>query len=162
MDRVRKGVPIVLIDAGIHLLQPLHVDDAGSAVDAILCNTACFGNVYNVCGPTAGLTRRYYEVIAEALGVSLQVLSIAGDIWVAARPDQVSFVRHRVYSLERIREDTGWFPTITMETSVRRTVADILARGEAAPYVPSQAEEQLVASLSRHSTEIREILASLG
>ncbi|HOF61528.1 MAG TPA: NAD-dependent epimerase/dehydratase family protein [Candidatus Latescibacteria bacterium] len=162
IDRVRKGVPVVLIDAGIHLLQPLHVDDAGDAVNAILCNTACFGKVYNVCGPVAGLTRRYYEVIAETLGVPLQILSIAGDIWVAARPDQVSFARHRVYSLERIHRDTGWFPAITMETSVRRTVADILARGEDVPYVPSQAEERLLAALSRHSTEIGGILASLG
>ena len=159
IDRLRKRVPVVLVDAGTHLLQPLHVDDAGTAIDAILGNTRTFGKVYNVCGALPGLTRRYYEVIGETLDVPLQVRSIPGDLWVGARPDQVSFVRHRVYDLSKINRDTGWRPAIGMEECVRRTVHDVINRGEDAAYVPSDWDEELLRFLEDQNRELSRLLA---
>jgi nucleoside-diphosphate-sugar epimerase len=162
IERIREGIPVALIDAGTYLLQPLHVDDAGDAISAIIGNANTLGKRYNLAGASFAPTSDYYKAVADLLGVSLRSVSVPGDVWLAIRPDQVSFVRHRVYDLSRLLRDTGWSPTVTMEESVRRTVRDILDRGANARFQMTAAEEKLLNLLDKSADDMRNALSELA
>ena len=160
LDRLRQGVPVVLIDAGTYILQPLHVDDAGDAIAAAMGCEACFGSAYNLMSVTAAPTREYYELIARELGVRLDVLSVPGDAWLAAFPDQASFARHRIYDLGSIERDSGWAPRVTLDEAVGRTYREIVERGEDAPYAQTAEERAVLGALERGSDALAEALAA--
>ena len=58
-------------------------------------------------------TRRYYEVIAQAVGAELRVRSLPSAAYAAAWPEKAPFAYHRVYSVEKLaayaQEDNGKF-----------------------------------------------------
>src|SRR5579859_419640 len=71
--RLRRGEPIVLLDGGALLIQPADRCDIARASLAVLQTPNTIARAYNVAGPEAVTTRRYYEIIAEALEVPLTV-----------------------------------------------------------------------------------------
>jgi len=154
MSRLRQGVPVVLVDAGTYLIQPLHVDDGGDAIAAVLGREACFGRAYNLTSADAVTTREYYELVAREAGVALPMLSIPGDLWLRVRPDHVSYVRHRMYDLGALARDAGWRPRIGIDEAIARTARDIIRRGEDEPYVHAPAEAALVTALQKDGDNV--------
>ena len=153
IDRLRKGVPVVLIDAGIWLLALVHVDDAGDAIGAVLGNDRCLGKAYNMVSDTMS-TRHYYDAVAAELGVELRTLSLPGDTWLRANPDAVSFTRHRMYDLSRLKLDAGWEPRVTFEDAVARTSRAIIERDGVEPYLEAPAERAVIDALERGETDV--------
>ena len=58
LERLRRGEPIVLLDGGALLIQPIVHRDIAAAALACLGRAATHGRAYNVAGPDAITTRR--------------------------------------------------------------------------------------------------------
>ena len=159
IDRIRRGAPVVLIEGGEYILQPLHVDDAGDAIHAVLGNDRCFGKPYNLVSRTAIPTKTYYELIARELGVELTALSLPSSVWLDTFPDQASYMRHRVYDLSRMRIDAGWEPKIEIEDAIHRTVQALLAQGDVEPYREDPNEAAVMNALETNNEQLRGLLA---
>ena len=159
IDRIRRGAPVVLIEGGEYILQPLHVDDAGDAIHAVLGNDRCFGTPYNLMSRTAIPTKTYYELIARELGVELTALSLPSDVWLDVFPDQASYMRHRIYDLSRIRNDAGWKPKVEIEDAIHRTVHALLAQGDVEPYREDPNEAAVMNALETNNEQLRGLLA---
>ncbi len=157
--RLRRGEPIVLLDGGALLIQPVDRADIAAACLAVLTTPATAGQAYNMAGPEAVPTRRYYELIAGLLGVELRVVSLPSDVYLAAYPDRVSFTRHRVYSQEKLSRDAGFRPSRPLERSLR----EMLAWLEANPPAGAQAdvtetERELLTLLADRDARARDLL----
>lgn len=158
IDRIRHGVPIVLIEGGEYILQPLHVDDAGDAIHAVLGNSRCFGKPYNLMSRSAIPTRIYYELIARELGVELAILSLPSSVCLEVFPDQASHTRHRIYDVSRIRDDAGWEPQVEIEDAIHRTVQALIAQGDVEPYQEDPNEAAIMRSLIANDDQLRGLL----
>ena len=158
--RLRRGEPIVLLDGGALLIQPVDRRDIARAALAVIAAPPAAGRAYNMAGPVAVTTRRYYEIIAEALGVPLTVASLPSEIYLRAFPNNASFAQHRMYSLEALARDAAFRPSIPLETSLRETLAHLEANpppGADAP--PSDRDTELLALLAGHDQRLLKVLA---
>ncbi|HLK60629.1 MAG TPA: NAD-dependent epimerase/dehydratase family protein [Chthonomonadaceae bacterium] len=159
--RLRRGEPIVLLDSGTLLIQPADRRDIAHACLAVLTAPHTIGKAYNIAGPKAVPTRRYYEILAQALGVPLAVASLPSDVYLRAFPNNASFARHRAYSLEALARDAAFRPDISLETSLQETLAWLDTNppdGADAPLSPRDAE--VLTLLKNCDTRVLEILAS--
>jgi nucleoside-diphosphate-sugar epimerase len=157
LDRLRAGEPVVLLDGGALLIQPVLHRDIAAAALATLGREATHGRAYNIAGPEAVTTRRYYEIAAEEAGGTLRVLSLPSSLYLAAYPDRAPFAQHRVYDTGRLSRETGFSPRTTLRDAIRETVLwlDALS-GPPAPDDPT--ETRVAAALARCEAEVLELL----
>jgi nucleoside-diphosphate-sugar epimerase len=180
LDRLRHGAPIVLLDGGTLLIQPVSATDVargalaavtrGSGVQAFRrsgrrapgASTASAGSVtgavYNVAGPDGVTTRQYYEIVAEILGCRLQVLSLPSRLWVDSRPDRAPFAQHRLYDTGALVREVGYTPKVTLEAVIRETIQWLEQSGAAQPYVAGAFEAALVERLHTADREVAALL----
>lgn len=156
LDRLRGGEPIVLLDGGALLIQPVVHRDIAAAALACLGRAATHGRAYNVAGPDAVTTRRYYELAAEEAGGTLRALSLPSSVYLAAFPDRAPFTRHRVYDTRRLLADTGFTPQIGLKEAIRETIDWLDANP--VPAAADPAETAVAAALARHEAELLSLL----
>lgn len=151
--RLRRGEPIVLLGGGTLLIQPADRLDIARAVLAVLAAPQTAGRAYNISGPHAVATWRYYEIIAEALGVPLTVASLPCEVYLKAFPSNASFAQHRMYSLEALARDAVFRPSISLETSLRETLAWLEANPPSGSDAPATARDQEILALLAESDQ---------
>lgn len=120
---MRKGKGVTLIADGELLIQPVWHRQIAETIDACLGNPATFGQAYNCPGAEAVTTRRYYQLIADRLGVPLKYDSYSADKYRAKYPDKRAFARHRVYDTTKLRDATGYTPRPLLAQAIDETVA---------------------------------------
>ena len=158
--RLKRGEPIVLLDGGMLLIQPADRRDIARACLAVLTSPATLGKAYNIAGPEAVTTRRYYEIVAKALGVLLTVASLPSDIYLQAFPNNRSFARHRAYALDALARDAAFRPAISLETSLQETLVWLEQNlPPNADTPPSTQEAEILALLTDRDARLLEALA---
>lgn len=179
LGRLRHGAPVVLLDGGTLLIQPVSATDVARAALAAIAPPASPGSagrrsaratsgdtvppsveIYNIAGPDGVTTHRYYELIADILDVSLQVLSLPSRLWAAARPERAPFAQHRLYSTAALTRETGFVPEVTLEAMLRETIRWLEETGAAQPYVADAREAALDAQLLAGEAEVAALLGS--
>ena len=126
---LRDGRQIALPNDGRALLQPGHVRDLGRAFPlAAACPNAC-GQVYNIGGAQSLTMRDYISLIADAMGVPLNLEFAAPDEILARYPGLVDAVgmqfacQHMCAGCAKAERDLGWRPAVALEAGLRETVA---------------------------------------
>ncbi len=161
LGRMLSGAPVVLLDGGALLIQPVVHRDIGRACAAVLGNEATLGQAYNVAGPDCITTREYYDVIAATLGVEQpQYLSLPSDLYVRASPDKAPFAHHRMYSVQKLHRDTGYRPDTDVRHAIFEMVDWLQAMGSAASYVATDQDEAMQALCHTFETHALEVLKS--
>jgi len=157
--RLRRAEPIILLDGGALLIQPVNRADIASACLAVLTTQATAGQTYNVAGPEAMPTRRYYEQIAAILGVGPHVACLPSEVYVRAFPERVSFARHRAYSQEKLARDANFRPSRPLEQSLREMLTWLEANPPAgADALPADTEKELLALLADRDARVLRLL----
>ena len=125
LRRLRAGEAegITLLDAGQLLIQPVWNREVGTCIAHIAGNARSFGEVFNCTGPDCVTTRRYYQLIADRLGVPLKTTSMDTGEYLQKWPDKAPFARHRIYDLSHLAETTGYRPRWRLEDAIGETVA---------------------------------------
>jgi nucleoside-diphosphate-sugar epimerase len=151
LDRLQQRAPVVLLDAGTLLIQPVVHRDIGRACAAALGKGATYGQCYNVAGPDCVTTREYYDLVAAVLGMEeVEYLSLPSAVYVRAYPERAPFAHHRMYSLEKLARETGYRPDTTLRHAIFETIDAIGCRerdgrtvwGE--PYVETEQERRII------------------
>lgn len=161
LDRLLSGAPVILLDGGALLIQPVVHRDIGRACAAVLGKEATWGQAYNVAGPDCITTREYYDVIAATLGVEHpQYLSLPSDLYVRANPDKAPFAYHRMYSVEKLYRDAGYRP----DTGVRHAIFEMIdwlqATGSAQSYDATDREEAMIALWRTFESHVQGLLTT--
>lgn len=137
LDRLRQAVPVLMLEGGTLLIQPVFHDDIARACAAVLRSPATAGQAYNCAGPSVVTTRRYYELIAQALGAELRILSLPAASYVAAYPEREPFAYHRVYDMSKMERDTGYRPRTEVTHAVFSMIDWLQANHADRPYEPT-------------------------
>ena len=73
LDDIDAGKTLHLLQGGLGLIQPVHVDDLARVTVAMLDRPDAVGQAYNAPGPELMTHLDYYRTIADGLGRSLSV-----------------------------------------------------------------------------------------
>jgi nucleoside-diphosphate-sugar epimerase len=158
--RLRRGEPVVLLEGGALLIQPADRRDIAAACLAVVEKSDTIGRAYNIAGPEAVTTRRYYEIVAEALGVSLQVVSLPSEVYVAAYPDRVSFTKHRAYATAALERDAGFRASVSLEESLCEMLSWLETNPPpGADALPKENEQALIALLQERDVQAQNLLS---
>ncbi len=119
---MRAGTGLTLLAEGELLIQPVWHRQIAEAVEAIAGNPATFGQVMNCPGGEAVTTRRYYQLIADRLGVPLKYDSSPVEAYREKFPDKRPFARHRVYETSKLKSLAGYVARPQLKEAIDETV----------------------------------------
>lgn len=89
IDRVRRGMPILVSHDGQLVWGECHADDAGVAYGASLGRERCLGPSYILTRPGYRTWRDYHDAVAEALGKRATYVDVPAELAIAAWPEGV-------------------------------------------------------------------------
>jgi nucleoside-diphosphate-sugar epimerase len=162
VDRIRRGKVIPAIDGGRNLMTPVYAGDAAEWVVRSLAAPEADGQVFNAVGGEIIPQKRYYQAVADALGASLQLVTVPSPVFrrVFSRPPQFNW--HRPYSCQKAVDRLGYAPMATPEEMIRETVEHMLAHNLVRDCVEDPFDDQLVELLLRHEKELEALLREKG
>jgi nucleoside-diphosphate-sugar epimerase len=148
-DRLGRGRPVLLPDAGGWLRQFGHVADLADAMAAMLGNPVAFGRGYNVSGEEAITQVGFVELIAEVMGAALRLVPAptpAGGNPVAFGQNLV-YDCHAVYTTTRVRAELGVRPRYSLAAGLAHTLAWYRREGLDRREIDFAAEDALLRTL---------------
>jgi nucleoside-diphosphate-sugar epimerase len=122
LDYIRSGNGLILVGEGQFLIQPVWNREVGACIAQMAGNAASFGQIFNCAGPDCVTTRRYYEIVAERLGVPLRFASIGYEEFTKRSSDKAHFTWHRIYDTTRLSSVTGYTPRLRLEDALTETI----------------------------------------
>ena len=155
--RILDGRPIIIPEDGLSLNHSAYVENAAHAVLlAIDKPTAASGQIYN-CGDECVLTlRQMVEIIADALGRKVEIVSMPWSFAIPARPLIAQpWTTHRVLDLTKLKTELGYSDVVPPERGMAFTATWLRdnppEHGGAAEKILQdpfdyQAEDQLIAA----------------
>lgn len=160
VDRLQQGEPVVLLDGGQLLVQPVYHRDIAQACLAVLGHRdTTMGQAYNVAGPDVLSSREYYDLIAATLGVTPRYLSLPSDLYLRAFPEKAPFAHHRTYSTDKLARDTGYRPETSVAHAVFEMIDWLQANEAGEPYRPSEQDEAINALSEAYELEVLRLLS---
>jgi len=123
---LKAGQPLQLLGGGYFLQQPIFAQDLAQTILSCVGNPNCHSQIYLTAGPDLIESREYYRIIAEILGVNLQVEDVPVDEFLAANPDRLSFACHRIYDLSKLRQHGLHVPATPISEGLRQQVTSLL------------------------------------
>jgi len=118
LTHMRAGTGVTMLAEGQLLIQPVWNREIGACIAVIGVNERALGHVYNFTGPDCITTRRYYQIIADVLGVPLRADSISVADYLARWPEKAPFARHRIYDLRHLESTVGYRPYHRVENAI--------------------------------------------
>lgn len=123
LDHIKAGKEITLIAEGSLLIQPVWNREIADGVNHIAQMESSFGQIFNFTGGQCITMVRYYEIIADLLGVPLRFESIGLQDFVTRNPDKVHYARHKIYNLSHLAALTNYTPNYRVEDAIQETLA---------------------------------------
>lgn len=150
IDRIRRGLPVLISHDGQLVWAECHADDVGVAYGAALGRARCIGQTYLVTRPGLHTWRDYYQGMADALGKPLRLVDAPADFLIRAWPENTELLAsesrwNRIYDLTRIQRDIPEFrPTITLAEAGGALVRRLDETGNLPDAMTDQTEDRLI------------------
>ena len=126
IERMRAGEALRLVGGGHFLQQPVFARDlAELALSVHGCDLAD-RQIHCSAGPDIIESVRYYEIIAEILGVELRVEEVSVAQTRIDHPEWQSFLCHRIYDLTPLRLAGLKVPNMPIAEGLREHVESLL------------------------------------
>jgi len=169
VDRLRRGLPIIVSGDGHGLWQSAFSEDVGTGFAFAVGRSRCFGEAYNIVGEETVTWDDYTRRTAAAIGAPPpRLVHIPTDFLLALdRPRFAAleeiFRFHGVYANTKLTRDVPEYRATTpYEEGVRRTVAWMDAHGKVLSADTDPWEDRLVAQWERFAAEAAQALAPRG
>jgi nucleoside-diphosphate-sugar epimerase len=122
LEKMAAGQPLQLVGGGHFLQQPIFVHDLAAMAFSCLGNPRASGEIYFAPGPDILASWRYYRIIADVLGVALNVTEAPISAYLAAHPQRAGFCCHRVYDDAKARAHGLAMPATPIAEGLARHV----------------------------------------
>lgn len=126
LAKLQRGETLQLIGGGHFLQQPIFAADLAQTILSCAGNPHCHRQIYVTAGPDIIESRRYYEIIADVLGVEARIEEVPIIPFLRDNPDRHSFACHRIYDLSKLRAHGLHVPATPIITGLRQHVASRL------------------------------------
>jgi nucleoside-diphosphate-sugar epimerase len=154
VSRLQQGKIVPAIDGGRNLMTPVHAVDAAEWVVRSFQDSAADGQIFNAVGGQTITQKRYYECIAEVLGVKVELLPVPSQIFRRHFDAPSQFNWHRPYSCAKAVARLGYAPLGTPEIMLGETVRHMLQNGLVRDSAEQPFDDRLIELLSRHAREL--------
>jgi nucleoside-diphosphate-sugar epimerase len=104
VQRLKAGQPLRLVGGGYFLQQPIYVGDLVSVILSAPGNPRARDEIFCVAGPDIIESRRYYQIVADVLGVEWKIEEVPVADYLASHPDAAPFLCHRIYDLAKLQK----------------------------------------------------------
>ncbi len=156
IDRIRRGLPVVVHGDGSSLWASCHISDVARAFVNSLGNARCFGEAYHVTGETWMNWNEYAEGVAEAVGGTAVPVHIPTDLLVKLAPTETGMTRdifqyHSVFNNAKAREHLGFSQQVPWIEGVRRTVAWLDEQGRVEQSTEEDLDSRIISAWQRLS-----------
>jgi nucleoside-diphosphate-sugar epimerase len=151
LDRIRRGLPLLVAHDGQLIWPELHADDAGVAYGAALGRERCIGQTYILTRPGFSTWRDYHDQVGAALGKPITYVDAPAGWLIKSWPEGTKLLDwesrwNRIYRLDRIQRDIPEFrPRITLAAKIGEYVADLDRRGLIEDALADDTEDRLIA-----------------
>ena len=122
INRLRTGEVLRLAGGGHFLQQPILARDLCETIFSIAGNPSANHQIFCAAGPKFVESRKYYEIIAEILGVRLNIEEISAQKYLLDHPESASFLCHRIYDMSKLRAAGCSVPNTPLEVGLREQV----------------------------------------
>jgi nucleoside-diphosphate-sugar epimerase len=129
--RLRAGEALRLVGGGHFLQQPVLARDLAAIALACATAPAAKGRILHTAGPEIIESREYYRLIADELGTGLDIEDVPVGAYLAAHPEHISFLCHRIYRLDAIAAAGLPVPATPMREGLREHVRSLLPSADA-------------------------------
>ena len=169
VDRLRKGMPVIVSGDGHGLWQSAYSEDVGVGFAYAAGKAKCFGQAYNIVADEVVTWDQYTLRTAAAIGAPApRLVHIPTDLLLALDPKRFValeeiFRFHGVYSNAKLKRDVPEYRSATpYEEGVRQTVAWMDQHNKIVPAETDPMENQLVEAWGRFSAEMAKRFKPLG
>lgn len=128
IDRLRAGEALRLAGGGHFLQQPVFAPDLARLILAIGGHPEAHGWTYPAAGPDIVESRRYYQIIADILGVELRVEELKVSDYLRDQPQSAPHLCHRVYDLTALQNDGLPLPATPLVEGLAQHVRSLLEK----------------------------------
>ncbi|MHB9134419.1 MAG: NAD-dependent epimerase/dehydratase family protein [Armatimonadota bacterium] len=128
IPKLYAGEALQLVGGGYFLQQPILADDLAAVILSVAGNPMTHRQCFNAAGPDIIESHRYYEIIAEVLGVALTVTELPVAAALAEHPEMAPFLCHRIYDLRKLAACGLAVPSTPIKEGLRRHVEGLMAR----------------------------------
>jgi len=155
IDRIRRGLPLLVCDDGSALQQFLHVDDAAHAFVEVLGQPRCVGQTYHLVSPEVVTWADYHRRAMNVLGRRVPLIGVALSELIAHKVPgiglcQTVFAHHGHYSPEKLmREVPAFRPRLSLEEGMRQVIAELDASGRIPAADSTGWEDQIIEACQR-------------
>jgi nucleoside-diphosphate-sugar epimerase len=158
VDRMRKGLPVIVPGDGLSLWTITHNTDFAKGLIGLLAHTASIGHAFHITSEEAPTWNQIYQITAEAAGVgSPKLVHIASDFITACLPSSLGSLlgdksHTAIFDNSKIRR---FVPDYVATTRYREGIARTIAWYDADPArkqldAPASAEwDKLIAAYDR-------------
>lgn len=128
VDRMRRGLPVVVMGDGTSLWTLTHADDFARGFEPLLGHPAALGEAYHLTSDEALTWNQIHLALADAAGVEADLVHVTSDEICAAEPGLTGSLlgdkaNSRVFDNAKVRSlATGWSATIPFAEGARQVV----------------------------------------
>ena len=126
INRLRNAEALQLVGGGHFLQQPILARDLADLILSIGGNQETYRRIYNAAGPDIIESREYYAIIADVLGVGLEIAELPVSEYLVAHPEAAPFLCHRIYDLHGVRASGAAVPHTAVQQGLREHVESLL------------------------------------
>lgn len=117
---MEKG-QIFLVGGGCYLLHPIYVEDLARVMLDCVENEKTFQQIYCIGGPEIIENKRYYQQLAEVLGVKApEILEVPLTGFLEKFPEYYGHLCHRAYDLSKLKETGIAMPATGLKEGLER------------------------------------------
>ena len=126
-DRLRRGEALNLVGGGYFLQQPIFAADLCRLLLSLHGNPQTYNQIFCAAGPEIVESRTYYSIIAEVLGVDLEIEESPVDAYLGDNPQTAPFLAHRIYDLSKLESSGAHLPNTSLEEGLRQHLSSLIA-----------------------------------
>lgn len=128
LDRLREGEILKLVGGGHFLQQPIFAPDLARLLLSCHGKPKVAGEIFMAAGPEVIESKRFYEIIADILGLTAAFEEVRVIDFLRENPDKHSFCCHRVYNTQQARDAGLVMPTTSVAAGLRGHVRSIVGQ----------------------------------
>lgn len=121
---MQRGDALPLVGLGTYIIQPIYVKDLARVMQDCVYNDKCMDEVFCIGGPERIENRKYYEILAELLGVKGKFTEIPLQGYAQAHPEYAGHLCHRCYDLTKLKETGIRLPAGTLREGLREAIGN--------------------------------------
>ena len=122
LPMMKAGQPLKLVGGGHFLQQPIFAPDLASLILSVHGNPMAHRKIYCSVGPDIVESVAYYRIIADELGVDLNIEELPVGAALTEKPDWRFYLCHRIYDLAPLRLDGLKVPNTPLRDGLRQHV----------------------------------------